>query len=643
MKPPVVGALAAVVLFASLPAQAPPRETLRETLRGRVLARDGSPWSGAHVTLLARPFAHHWDVGEPDLVTVIADGEGRFAAERVTFRDDSAWAWAEDGTGYRVSAVVDRVLAGTELELREREEPQIVVRVQLVTPRVPRAWLPLRWRVVARAPEHAFAPVLEPDADGLARLPALPGTRARLEAITGKGLLVWTAPLALTASRRDAARGAATPGPTTYPSEARELAVPTPPDPIDFGFLVHGADGKPLEHAEVWFCAQDSFGSISDRHAFARLGRSDASGGVHLPILATWSADGTLAWPRPDALILAERHAASFHPALYGLGPREDPPRRDDPVAQVQLVPGYALTGRLIDDDGRPASNRTVILYADLGRQSMTPRWQSTGADGRFRFLGLHPRDGYRLTAIGPVRDGLDREEVALANLRPRGDAIEDPTDDADLGDLALERLASLEFDVTQADGAPAAGVRVLLGETERGGPQLPMFAVADRLGRVRVRALPGLAFGVLASHASGFALSRVEAPANDVARVGLRLTAGAWLVGRVVSRRGSACPRAAHARRNEGRRPAAMVARVPRRLCRFDDRTRLPRDPQQRRRSFPRTLPLRRRDRRGHRVVRRPTAMVLAHARGRASRRARNPRRGRTHDRARRRRPLTR
>ena len=94
------------------------------------------------------------------------------------------------------------------------------------------------------------------------------------------------------------------------------------------------------------------------------------------------------------------------------------------------------VTGRLVDDDGRPRPNvRLHVSYSLSGseeaEQPFTPLLQ-TGPDGRFRIAGLVPGLHY---AVAVIRKGADYEHRYEGNLHGEGWTVK-PGEVRDWGDV---------------------------------------------------------------------------------------------------------------------------------------------------------------------------------------------------------------
>ena len=100
----------------------------------------------------------------------------------------------------------------------------------------------------------------------------------------------------------------------------------------------------------------------------------------------------------------------------------------------VRLQPWGVVTGRIVDDRGRPQSG--LVLTGSMPNRSEIDRGScraapSSASDGRFRFEGLVP--GLRYSA-SVLEDGAYGYRRAFRGLRVG------PGETKDLGDIKLER-----------------------------------------------------------------------------------------------------------------------------------------------------------------------------------------------------------
>ena len=141
--------------------------------------------------------------------------------------------------------------------------------------------------------------------------------------------------------------------------------------------------------------------------------------------------------------------------------------------AEVRLLPGKAIRGRLLESDGRPVPAGLVVRAAVWNPHRGVPSAE-TDAEGRFRIENLHG-EGIELMAGGGTTEYL---ETRLGGPWKPGD---------DVGDVRLRRGQILEGRIVDRRRVPrgsAVSITASAGETEGGSP-----VAAD--GTFRIRCLP--------------------------------------------------------------------------------------------------------------------------------------------------------
>jgi protocatechuate 3,4-dioxygenase beta subunit len=147
----------------------------------------------------------------------------------------------------------------------------------------------------------------------------------------------------------------------------------------------------------------------------------------------------------------------------------------------VTVAPAVRLRGRLLDTDGRPLFGVRVELWQAMGEQLPShDRFASTSTDrdGRFEFRQLNGH--------------LDRKlRLDVTNGAAHSIALELPHEGLDdIGDVRLPNPAEIHGVVTDADGAPRAGVELVLAELQHAGRMhdfvLMRWTMSDRQGRYR-------------------------------------------------------------------------------------------------------------------------------------------------------------
>ncbi|MFQ5506035.1 MAG: hypothetical protein ACE5F1_14740, partial [Planctomycetota bacterium] len=166
------------------------RAAARKRASGVVRRVDGTPWVGARVTLISRPFVPDPRLGVVDRIEAKTDARGRFRAEILLGRVYDAWALETlAGNRYRCSAIQTRIMAGVPIRLEEQKEDRIQVRVRLAALERWKDRAPLR--LIARSSNaHCVFVPLTLDTRGEARLPPLPGRTARVEVRGKDGYLI---------------------------------------------------------------------------------------------------------------------------------------------------------------------------------------------------------------------------------------------------------------------------------------------------------------------------------------------------------------------------------------------------------------------------------------------------------------------
>ncbi|HEX5474487.1 MAG TPA: carboxypeptidase-like regulatory domain-containing protein [Vicinamibacterales bacterium] len=217
----------------------------------------------------------------------------------------------------------------------------------------------------------------------------------------------------------------------------------------------------------------------------------------------------------------------------------------DRATADFALRPAATISGRLLDDRGRPVVGATVMLASDRLDNQGQPRTivsKRTGPDGRYTVDRLAPGT-YRIQAQAPVVPDEQGRALAPTYFRatPESDLAEPITivsgQHADGVDVtfAREPVLTLRGHVYGEDGGPAAGAHVRIAfrvvtairyrdvrADEQGAFVIPrVFA-----GEYMLTAGAGTPVGELA-------MRSIDLPADATAD--LHLAAGATLEGHVV------------------------------------------------------------------------------------------------------------
>jgi protocatechuate 3,4-dioxygenase beta subunit len=306
------------------------------------------------------------------------------------------------------------------------------------------------------------------------------------------------------------------------------------PEGEDVRFTGRVVDGerRPIEGATVSFVAEPMRLAMQvreDRDAVQALPstRTGRDGRFELPARVPFGDDtreGIRFELDSQQLVVRHEAFATLSQSLAQVtGPTHD-------VGELTLDPGAWLSGRAVDSDGRPvagaearASNtgeRTDapgLMLPFFGRNLVeTLEAATTGADGRFTVRGLRAGQA----ALDVTKTGL------RASSRPELELTE--RSGLDVGDVTLEKGASIAGLVLDGEGRPLAGAemsvssmsRMVLNRLE----DLPRQQLRQELGQ-RTRTdesgrfeLSGLAGGTYTVHANadGFEpLSQADVPAG--------------------------------------------------------------------------------------------------------------------------------
>ncbi|HEX5012297.1 MAG TPA: carboxypeptidase regulatory-like domain-containing protein, partial [Planctomycetota bacterium] len=181
----------------------------------------------------------------------------------------------------------------------------------------------------------------------------------------------------------------------------------------------------------------------------------------------------------------------------------------------IDMEPGHALAGRVIDESGAPVADAGLTLERSAERgPRRDPQCTRSGADGGFRFADL-PANTYDLTVQA---DGFALATLPALQL---GDADPAPME------VRLQHAGDIEGMLLDAAGQPARGFQV-----EADFPGLSsLYSHADTSGRFALRdLLPGT--WKLSSFSTGEV--PVQVRAGETAQVELRLAPPSYILGRV-------------------------------------------------------------------------------------------------------------
>jgi len=455
-----------VVMVGALVALAVGQERARD--RGAVLGwvedREGSKRAGAEVVLVSRTFPARVDVGVADVVRVVSDDDGRFRAECLRGRSYSAWAsWVEDDGDVFFTRIAEGVVPGPVVGLdgaRKHSDCRVVVNG--LAP----------WREFGKVTavafcgsKNAFPVEVVLDADGKAKMPAMPGSRWQLEVRASNGQV-----LAVTSVRRQ-------------PETAVTIAAPRKVD-----VRVQDWDGEPVAGAAISYWPSYSAGGRHPRLVATAAATSDKAGRatVLLP------AKHPLTQRNREQLLKVS--AKGFAKSLLSVA-EVKPGKEQEREFVLTLNAGHSITGVLRDARQQPLTGVEVFIECaieldgkDSGYFGDPPVAVKTDASGRFAAHGLTTQAGCRvMLALSPEmarRVGFAAlEDRALAPLQWIA-AMDTVTQDVDLGVIALPDVPMCRLEVVDANMVPAADARVrLLHEGSFGSP---IEFVTDRVGRLQ-------------------------------------------------------------------------------------------------------------------------------------------------------------
>lgn len=512
----------------------------RGRVRGTVKTTEGTPWPGAQVVLVSTPFQADRRAGAPDVVRVASDAEGRFAAKLLRGRPYSTWAHSSVEKGlYRVTTVREGVMPGLPVHLQEEVGKRAVARVRIL---LSERWMdraPLRFEALAEI-DNSFAIPLVFDKDGVTTLPPLPAGRCHIEASGSDGRAFFSRALALPR--------AFTASPTVFELPVRypllvQLRTKKGRKPVGgiklFERTYHRTDGR--SHVYYW-----SHAGTTDEEGLARCrvigDQSNATASRTYIFIRTQGKACGLRQFGKNMRLRANRKINEAKPDFSSF-----------------VEDGHTIRGRLLRPDGTPAAGLSIVVWGSLGNSrarafylNIEPVFLETDADGKFESPGWGPRFQYRVCALAG--------EALAAQL---GSSARTPCSpvlwlahgvgegDVDLGNFDLGKLAAIDIEVRQADGFPAVGAELLLGEhtVAKLGKEkvtlrtnLPLRFLLGRRGRLRLL-LPAVGALNLVAALGGSVASRELAEPRKSGALALRLDQGRVLRGKVVNPTGKPVP----------------------------------------------------------------------------------------------------
>jgi RNA polymerase sigma factor (sigma-70 family) len=323
----------------------------------------------------------------------------------------------------------------------------------------------------------------------------------------------------------------------TARTEPRPAEAPPPPEArMTVAGRVLDPAGKPSPNARVAVLAD-------------RKGRVGDIDGRHLGILmgtAAADADGHFALDVPAIPPRDLQHltliAAAPGRALTAVDLKADAGRQE---TSVTLAPEQPIEGRLVDVQGQPAAGVVVRLaklgfkheflpYDAKGGPSLWPPPATTGADGRFRMLGL----AAGAPATFEVEDPRYAHQGFSLGAQGAGEGKEAPRSNST---VTLRPAQALDVRVLHDDdGTPAVGATIAVQAIQDGWLRETVYARTDSQGRVHVVGWPGGGYRVHAYPPQGepyfVAWRDIDWPTAAVEQsVTLKLWRGVPVPGRVI------------------------------------------------------------------------------------------------------------
>ena len=159
------------------------KQPSRVTLSGAVYRADGKPWEGATVELTHRPYPSLvLPTSSVDIISTKTDERGRFRVKVLDGQAYGAWAWQREGSRYRCTDVVERVVAGKPPRLTETKAgPRWSRRARVEGLEAWKKYGPFKFALVDRGYKPTLRKTLTLGEDGSVDLPPLPGRYAELE------------------------------------------------------------------------------------------------------------------------------------------------------------------------------------------------------------------------------------------------------------------------------------------------------------------------------------------------------------------------------------------------------------------------------------------------------------------------------
>tara|TARA_R110002096_G_scaffold40559_2_gene110149 strand:+ start:2714 stop:4639 length:1926 start_codon:yes stop_codon:yes gene_type:complete len=491
-----------LLLLSGLQAQEPERAKAI----GRVLDASGAGVAGANVTLVHRAIGWAREYGTPDVVTIIADDNGRFAAQLYAGRSYSAFASWRVGEQPVVTSIKEHVASGEFAELRQLTAKVIGFHVRLDGQEPWADHGPLSFRVCLHLANMHSLPVAA-DADGLIPIPSLPGGSGTFEVLTKDGHVLWASWIG---SKHDDRRSAA----ANRKGGVINRAALTLPKPISIELeVIDAKTNKPVPHAKL----RHRSGWLGYGVPFSVLDAADWSLEYWRPVGVTNALGKATVvvpakgnpWTTDEKVnITLSARAAGYAEAFAGwsdgfqhndLKTR----RQSDRPLRMMMHAEMPVSGRLTLDGATPAAHLPILLsghfdISNLSRSggvSMRAPILVTQTDdqGAFSFPAA-PIDLRLLHLVVPLDDPAVRAKLTRDGFAPP--PIASPFAKAGLmvlryqrslrnfGDTSLGLEQAIMLRLLTPDGHPVRGGQVSLMSGTGFSQRMAVHGTTDSGGR---------------------------------------------------------------------------------------------------------------------------------------------------------------
>jgi RNA polymerase sigma factor (sigma-70 family) len=266
---------------------------------------------------------------------------------------------------------------------------------------------------------------------------------------------------------------------------------------------VYGPDGRPLPEVGM--------GIVPSRHGQMRFEptKTDANGFYRFQGLPTNAAYTVSASPENLASVSA--------------GPIDLPEPVEITGVDFQVASGHSLSGRIIDEAGKPIAGAEVAFEGGNGRCA------NTGQNGDFFFQHVAPGE-HRLSAFDREHSAYERFDFDFE--MPADHSVTDV-----VITLKAKRAGTISGRVTDAEGNPLAGLRMLAFTSRRGPGEVSVQeeTETDDDGRYEFHELGGATYFNVDVYPGKFAVQRLHDVEVGSTGVDLRLARLAQISGQVV------------------------------------------------------------------------------------------------------------